>query len=90
MLFFDGVLTAREDYKRHQADARANSRPVNVLRNGQFVTVPSREVVVGDVVRISRGEDFPADLIFLVAGGEDTWQRSVCVRNAAVSGGLCW
>ena len=25
-----------------------------------------------------RGEDFPADLVFLAAGGDDAWQRSVC------------
>ena len=34
VMFFDGVLTASEDYKRHAADKRANGRRVLVMDPG--------------------------------------------------------
>jgi hypothetical protein len=34
--------------------------------------------VQGDIVKVHRGDDFPADVVFLAAGGEDAWQRSIC------------
>lgn len=35
--------------------------PVKVLRDGAYTTVPRREVVVGDVVLLSQGDEVPAD-----------------------------
>ncbi len=35
--------------------------PVKAVRGGQFVTVPKRDVVVGDVLLIETGEELPAD-----------------------------
>ncbi|MFO0938205.1 MAG: HAD-IC family P-type ATPase [Gemmataceae bacterium] len=35
--------------------------PVTVKRNGEFVRIPRRDLVVGDVVQIETGEEVPAD-----------------------------
>lgn len=76
VLFFDGIVTAREDYVRHRDDARANSRNVETVRDGRFATVQWREVQVGDIVKVYGGDEFPADMIFLAAGeGGCGWWR---------------
>ncbi|TVQ44756.1 MAG: calcium-translocating P-type ATPase, PMCA-type [Gloeocapsa sp. DLM2.Bin57] len=38
-----------------------NSEPIEVLRNGQFTTIPKQDIVVGDLVIISTGQEIPAD-----------------------------
>ena len=63
---------------RCRDDNAANTRPVHVFRDGKFVVLPSQDVVVGDVVKVWRGEEFPADLVFLSAAHIDPTQRSVC------------
>ncbi len=56
VLFFDGVVTAREDFKRHQEDRAANARVALVYRRGQgFRPTAWRDVVVGDVVKVWYG-----------------------------------
>jgi hypothetical protein len=80
-------LQVREDYVRHREDKRANARCVDVMRNGQLVSLPWKDVVVGDIVKVLRGQEFPADLVFLAAGHEDPEQRSVChVQTAQLDG----
>lgn len=41
--------------------------PVKAIRNGQFVTIPKREVVVGDILLMELGEEMPADGVLLEA-----------------------
>jgi magnesium-transporting ATPase (P-type) len=77
----------REDYVRHREDKRANSRLVQVVRDGQVRTLAWKDIVVGDVVKVLRGHEFPADLVFLAAGHEDPEQRGVChVQTAQLDG----
>jgi hypothetical protein len=59
-------------------DKATNTRLCTVLRQGQFVPTPSQEIVVGDIVKVFRGEEFPADLVFLAAAHPDPSQRSMC------------
>jgi magnesium-transporting ATPase (P-type) len=33
-----------------------------VLRNGKFILMDSRSIVIGDIVKISKGDSVPADL----------------------------
>lgn len=48
----------------------ANGTRVDVLRDGKFVAMESREISTGDVVRVSKDEQFPADMVLLsVSGG---------------------
>jgi magnesium-transporting ATPase (P-type) len=79
VLFFDGIVTAREDYVRHRDDARANARKVLCMRNKHFVDVEWREVQVGDILKVRKGEEFPADLVFLASGTEETSRRKTAL-----------
>lgn len=80
-------VTAREDYVRHQDDARANATKTLLLRDGAFTSVQWAELKVGAVVKVNRGEEFPADLLFLSAGHEDPEQRGLChVQTAQLDG----
>lgn len=38
-----------------------DDEPVIVIRNGNHITIPKKEVVVGDLVQLSTGEEVPAD-----------------------------
>ena len=38
-----------------------NEEPIEVIRNGQFTTIPKRDLVVGDLVIIATGQEIPAD-----------------------------
>ena len=78
VLFFDGIVTAREDYNKHRDDAKANNRPTLALRGGQFTTIPWKDVRVGDIVKVMKGEEFPADMLFL-ASGSAPLVSSICM-----------
>ena len=53
VLFFDGIVTAREDYKRHREDAIANARITQVFNKGVgFTPTAWRDVCVGDVLKV--------------------------------------
>ncbi|RUS70751.1 hypothetical protein EGW08_021483 [Elysia chlorotica] len=54
-----------EDIKRHRADGALNSRRILVHRDGRWLEIQWREVVVGDIVKVNDGAHFPADLILL-------------------------
>jgi len=60
-----------EDYQRLKSDRQANSQPVEVMRNGEFVKVPAWQLLVGDVVRVNANEQFPVDMVALTSSGED-------------------
>lgn len=94
MLFFDGVVTAKEDYNRHRDDDIANSRKTLTLKPAkdgsgrkEFQEVPWRDIAVGDIVKVRRGEELPADLVFLASGHANPEQRGVChVQTAQLDG----
>lgn len=77
----------REDYVRHREDYRANNRKVSVIRGGALLELTWRDIVVGDIIKVFRGQEFPADLLFLAAGSDDVEQRCVChVQTAQLDG----
>ena len=51
----------------------------NAKRDGQWVTVPARELVTGDIIRIKIGDVLPADLILLECD-------SLSIDQAALTG----
>ena len=62
------LATGLAYYNEHRAEGEFDvlvktddDTPVKLRRNGQYVTVPKREVVVGDLVSLSQGEEIPAD-----------------------------
>lgn len=54
-----------EDFKRHRADGQVNKRKVNALRDGQWKLVRWTKIVIGDIVKVTNGQFFPADLVLL-------------------------
>lgn len=68
-------------------DDADNGHPTLALRNGTFVEVKWRDVVVGDVLKVMRGEVFPADLVFLSAHTSDGTAPEACyVQTAQLDG----
>eukprot|EP00033_Pygsuia_biforma_P003184 GCRY01003493.1.p1 GENE.GCRY01003493.1~~GCRY01003493.1.p1 ORF type:complete len:873 (+),score=237.20 GCRY01003493.1:140-2758(+) len=70
-----GVSSTREaieDYRRHKEDKRTNSRLYSVLqKDGSTLSVACQDLKVGDVVRIEKGQHFPADLVLLSSNYSD-------------------
>lgn len=62
-----------------QALTRRISRKVSVLRDGRETIVPAKEIVPGDIVRLSAGNLVPADGLLLSA-------RDLNVSEAALTG----
>jgi magnesium-transporting ATPase (P-type) len=98
ILAFEAIVAAREDLTRHTDDDAANACPALALRRGDeddgegagppaFVPLAWRKLTVGDLVVVMRGEELPADLLFLAAGHEDAELRATChVTTAQLDG----
>eukprot|EP01137_Pigoraptor_chileana_P033309 Opistho-2@23992 len=54
-----------EDWRRHKSDDEVNNRQTRVLRGGVFERLRWTDVCVGDIVKVSNGKFFPADLLLL-------------------------
>ncbi|MEE6462129.1 hypothetical protein FKM82_001508 [Ascaphus truei] len=68
LLFILSVAAIKEiieDFKRHQADNSVNNKETQVLRNGAWEIVQWKKVAIGEIVKVTNGEHFPADLISL-------------------------
>ncbi|MBN3321692.1 AT8A2 ATPase, partial [Atractosteus spatula] len=66
-----GIKEIIEDYKRHKADNTVNKKKtivvysLPVLRNGAWQTVIWKQVAVGDFVKVTNGQHFPADMVIV-------------------------
>ncbi|KAG6547756.1 hypothetical protein Mapa_010569 [Marchantia paleacea] len=61
-----------EDLRRSQGDKIVNTRPAQVYLDGvRKVQLRWRDLQVGDVVSVSDGDYFPADLLLLSSSGPD-------------------
>ncbi|XP_071786477.1 probable phospholipid-transporting ATPase IA isoform X3 [Asterias amurensis] len=67
ILFVSAIKEIIEDFKRHRADDEVNNRKILVLRCGIWMRIPWVELAVGDIVKVSREEFFPADLVLLAS-----------------------
>jgi len=54
-----------EDFQRYKADKFVNNSLVLVCRGGEWTKVRWQDVKVGEVVKVLREENFPADVVFL-------------------------
>mmetsp|Transcript_19543 Transcript_19543/g.46668 ORF Transcript_19543/g.46668 Transcript_19543/m.46668 type:complete len:1120 (-) Transcript_19543:221-3580(-) len=69
-----------DDYYRHREDLEVNSREVEVLRAaGEVERVVWKDLRVGDVVRIGRDQEVPADLVLLASEDEE----GICYAETA-------
>lgn len=77
------ALAFINEYKANQEFEILNKTdddtPVRVKRAGAFVTVPKRDLVVGDLVQLEAGEAVPADAVILS-------QVSLLVDQASLTG----
>ncbi|HVP22118.1 MAG TPA: magnesium-translocating P-type ATPase [Anaerolineaceae bacterium] len=79
ILFFSAVLGFIQEYRASNAMEQLRSRvahKTNVLRDGAPQTIPTEEVVPGDIVLLSAGSLIPADGIVI--------QSDYCFVNQAV------
>ncbi|KAJ6751636.1 hypothetical protein OIU85_002102 [Salix viminalis] len=61
-----------EDWRRRKQDIEANNRRANVYhKNHNFQETRWKKLRVGDIVKVSRDEYFPADLLLLSSSYED-------------------
>eukprot|EP00741_Cyanophora_paradoxa_P014910 tig00020830_g14384.t1 len=66
-----------EDYRRHQADNQANTGRFRVLRAPEGGGAPSlrwvlsKDIVVGDIVVVGKGQGVPCDLVLLSSSMPD-------------------
>eukprot|EP00794_Sanderia_malayensis_P011228 gene11228-12407_t len=60
-----------EDWRRHQADKEVNNRDTFVIRHGKLEDVYSKDIKVGDVVKVECNEEFPCDLVVLSSPHEE-------------------
>ena len=62
-----GVLQENKAEKSLEALQKLSSHVAKVMRNGKLLTIPSRELVPGDVVILETGDYVPADLRIIEA-----------------------
>ncbi|GLI58430.1 hypothetical protein VaNZ11_000135 [Volvox africanus] len=67
------VKEAVEDYRRYKLDKEINNRPVQVLdpARGEYATRTWKDVRVGDILIVTKDQQFPADLLFLTSETEE-------------------
>jgi phospholipid-transporting ATPase len=51
--------------KRAKSDSEINNRKILVLRNKEFQELLWKQVVVGDIVKVTNDSFFPTDLVIL-------------------------
>jgi len=91
VILFDGIVTAMEDFRRHQDDNTNNSKPVMVCRRSRgFEEMTWRDVLPGDIIRVDGNTVVPADCLFLRSFGkenEDASTPTICyVQTAQLDG----
>ena len=67
ILMLSALKEIVEDWKRHRADDKVNNATTNVLDKdkGKFIEKKWKDIHVGEIVKVSNGEFFPADLVVL-------------------------
>jgi phospholipid-transporting ATPase len=70
ILSLNMVREVWEDSKRHLADDEVNNRQVEVSIGSDVQYTAWKNIVVGDIVRVNKNQEFPADLILLSSSGD--------------------
>jgi magnesium-transporting ATPase (P-type) len=65
VLLVNIVKEISDDYSRHKLDHRFNQTEVIVLRPDGDEKIKWKDVTVGDILRVMRNEELPADLFLL-------------------------
>lgn len=65
------IREAWEDIKRGFSDKKINNSTAHVLRGFQFVEVKWKDILVGDVIYMTKNEQVPADIVMLATSEPD-------------------
>ena len=82
IVLLSAVIDVTQTYRSQQAMERLRNRvapTASVLRGGEWKEIPRRDVVPGDIIRLTAGDLVPADARLLVA-------RDLYVQQAALTG----
>ncbi|KAK9838944.1 hypothetical protein WJX74_006434 [Apatococcus lobatus] len=70
VLTVNAIKEAGEEISRHSSDDQINGKLATLLRGGEEVLACWAHLQVGDVVKVRRDEDLPADLICLASSDD--------------------
>ena len=56
-----------EDLTRRKSDKEENNREILLWRNGAWMTMKWKHILVGDIVKVKKNDYFPADLILITS-----------------------
>ena len=79
-----GVLQENKAEKSLEALQKLSSHVAKVMRNGKLLTIPSRELVPGDVVILETGDYVPADLRIIEAVNLKSQEASLTGESVPV------
>ena len=68
VLTVTAIKDALEDYARHKQDRVKNQATYTVWRNGAWLRILSKNLLVGDLIRVKDGQRIPADLLLVSSG----------------------
>ena len=63
VFFVTCVKDAFDDAARARADSAANARQFTVYRDGKGIELASKDIRVGDIVKVKDGDEVPCDLV---------------------------
>lgn len=70
-----------EDYKRYKSDEEENNKEVGCYRDRSFQQIMWKDLKVGDVVKVMKGEFLPADLMCLASSHYKKGQCFIETKN---------
>lgn len=76
-----------DDFKRYRRDKEMNSKQHDILTKSGFKTITSKELKVGQIVRVNQNERLPADLLLLSTTEKS---GSVFIRTDQLDGETDW
>ena len=87
LVFASTFLEFFEEYRSNQAAAKLKemvATQTTVIRNGEKIKIPNKEITIGDIVVLSAGDMMPADLRVLTARDLYVGQSSLTGESDAV------
>jgi phospholipid-transporting ATPase len=75
------VKDAFEDYKRFKSDREENEKQAFVFRAGKFERADWKDIRAGDLLKVSKDQFFPADLILIASSDFKKGQCFIETKN---------